>query len=64
MNDEALKHGVSVAGYTMSPAAGRHVPFIECACGNVLPGSSWEEAGRNYDGHLRDVKSVAKESSE
>lgn len=45
-------HAIGGAVYSLRPEYGRHVPCLECECGANFHGSTWEEAGAEYDAHL------------
>lgn len=52
------QHGVWTAGYSNTPY-GIH-PFIDCYCDDGFIDFSWEEVGRQFDEHLREVLSETK----
>lgn len=51
------EHGIRTAFYSNLPGP-QQTAIIECLCGEELTGQtpSWEDAGREMDMHLHDVK--------
>lgn len=50
-DDSEPEHGPASAYYNNLPT--QH-PEIECLCGEVVEGSSWEECGQAFDEHIEE----------
>ena len=46
-------HGIDGAVYQNTPAG--LLPTLFCECGQHFQGDTWEEAGAEYDEHLREA---------
>ena len=39
-------------------------PELECKCGHVATGRTWEEVGRDFDQHLSDARREAQDAAD
>lgn len=49
-----MTHGITGAYYSLDATWRRHVPTLECECGESFSELDWAEAGAAYDEHLHD----------